>query len=145
MTTPPPAIHASAARAAAPDGPTGPFSVLVVDDLASVRSALVAELRHAGVPEILEAGTGDVALELFKQRRPDLVLLDIGMPGLNGEDVCRELRNNPHFAGLCVVAYTAHALPGDVERFLAAGFNAVLIKPISLQMVRDVIDGLFPR
>ncbi|MFB0936782.1 MAG: response regulator [Propionivibrio sp.] len=126
-------------------GKTEERLALVVDDVPVNRQLAAAFLARLGW-SVADADDGKAALEwLGRNSAVDLVLLDIGMPGLNGEEVCRELRSNPHFAGLCVVAYTAHALPGDVERFLAAGFNAVLIKPISLQMVRDVIDGLFPR
>ena len=72
------------------------------------------------------------------------MLLDISMPDLCGEDVCLRLRAIPRFAALPIVAYTAHALPGDIDRFLANGFNAVLVKPISLQGLRDLISKLVP-
>lgn len=125
-------------------GKSGERLALVVDDVPVNRQLAAAFLARLGW-SVADADSGRAALEwLDRNTAVDLVLLDIGMPDLNGEDVCRELRCNPHFAGLSVVAYTAHALPGDVERFLANGFNAVLIKPISLQMVRDVLDGLFP-
>ena len=117
---------------------------LVVDDVPVNRQLAAAFLARLGWG-VADADGGRAALEwLGRNTTVDLVLLDIGMPDLNGEEVCRQLRRNPCFAELAVVAYTAHALPGDVERFLANGFNAVLIKPISLQMVRDVIDWLFP-
>jgi CheY-like chemotaxis protein len=66
------------------------------------------------------------------------------MPDLCGEDVCRQIRANPENAALKIVAYTAHAASADEERFLANGFDAVLIKPISLQRLTDTISGLFP-
>jgi len=125
-------------------GKSGERLALVVDDVPVNRQLAAAFLARLGWG-VADADSGRAALEwLGRNTAVDLVLLDIGMPDLNGEDVCRELRCNPRFAGLSIVAYTAHALPGDVERFLANGFNAVLIKPISLQMVRDVIDDLFP-
>ena len=61
-----------------------PLSVLVVEDQDSVRAALVSELHHAGVSDVLEAPNGDVALQLFKLHRPGLVLLDIRLPGNDG-------------------------------------------------------------
>lgn len=125
-------------------GKSGERLALVVDDVPVNRQLAAAFLARLGW-NVADADSGRTALEwLDCNASVDLVLLDIGMPDLNGEDVCRELRRNPCFAELAVVAYTAHALPGDVERFLSNGFNAVLIKPISLQMVRDVLDGLFP-
>jgi CheY-like chemotaxis protein len=125
-------------------GKSGERLALVVDDVPVNRQLAAAFLARLGW-NVADADGGRTALEwLGRNPDVDLVLLDIGMPDLNGEDVCRELRCNPSFAELAVVAYTAHALPGDTERFLSNGFNAVLIKPISLQMVRDVIDELFP-
>ncbi len=122
-------------------GITGERRALVVDDVPANRQLAAAFLARLGWC-VADAEGGRPALEwLGRNPDVDLVLLDIGMPDLNGEDVCRELRRNSCFAGLAVVAYTAHALPSDIERFLANGFDAVLIKPISLQMLRDVIDG----
>jgi CheY-like chemotaxis protein len=69
----------------------------------------------------------------------DVLLLDISMPDLCGEAVCRQLRANPAFDSLKIVAYTAHAGSDDSQRFLANGFNAVLIKPISSQRLKDVL------
>ena len=116
---------------------------LVVDDVPVNCQLAAAFLARLGWT-VADAGGGKAALEwLGRNPSADLVLLDIGMPDLNGEAVCSELRRNPLFAELAVVAYTAHALPSDVERFLANGFDAVLIKPITLKMVRDVIDELF--
>ena len=66
------------------------------------------------------------------------------MPDLSGEEVCTQLRANPVYADVVVVAYTAHAGPVDVERFLANGFNAALIKPISMQRLKDVVATYFP-
>lgn len=123
---------------------SGEKRALVVDDVPVNRQLAAAFLARLGWT-VADADSGRRALEwLGRNPAVDLVLLDIGMPDLNGEDVCNELRRDPQFADLAVVAYTAHALPGDVERFLANGFNAILIKPISLQMVRDVVGGLFP-
>lgn len=125
-------------------GNSGERLALVVDDVPVNRQLAAAFLARLGW-NVADADGGRKALE-WLDRNPsvDLVLLDIGMPDLSGEDVCRELRGDPRFAELAVVAYTAHALPADVERILTTGFNAILIKPISLQMMRDVIGGLFP-
>jgi CheY-like chemotaxis protein len=74
----------------------------------------------------------------------DLVMSDISMPDMSGEDVCKQIRANPAFAGLVVVAYTAHANPVDVQRYLANGFDAALIKPIFMQGLRDALAKFFP-
>ena len=125
-------------------GTSGERLALVVDDVPINRRLAAAFLAKLGW-EVAEAEGGAAALEwLGHHPATRLVLLDIGMPERNGEEVCLEMRKSTCSADLVVVAYTAHALPGDVERFLANGFDAVLIKPISLQMVRDVIGSLFP-
>ena len=125
-------------------GTSGERLALVVDDVPINRRLAAAFLAKLGW-EVAEAEGGAAALEwLGHHPATRLVLLDIGMPERNGEEVCLEMRKSTCSADLVVVAYTAHALPGDVERFLANGFDAVLIKPISLQMVRDVVGSLFP-
>ena len=118
--------------------------VLVVDDVSVNRMLAVAILRKLGWT-CAEADGGNAALDwLARNPTVDLVMLDIRMPDRNGEEVCRSLRANPAFAALPIIAYTAHALPADAERFLATGFTDVLIKPISIQNVKDLIARLFP-
>ena len=125
-------------------GTSGERLALVVDDVPINRRLAAAFLAKLGW-EVGEAEGGSAALDwLGRHPAARLVLLDIGMPERNGEEVCLEMRKSSCSADLVVVAYTAHALPGDVERFLSNGFDAVLIKPISLQMVRDVVGSLFP-
>ena len=93
MTTPPPpAIQLPAPRLSAPMALPESFTVLVVDDQRSVRAALKAELQHAGVADIMEAGTAEEALAQFKARRPDLVLLDIKLPGRDGYWAAQQMR-----------------------------------------------------
>ena len=126
------------------DTKQGPRLALVVDDVPVNRLLAAAILTRLGW-DVADVDGGKPALEWIKHNPSvDLVLLDISMPDLCGDVVCAELRRDPRFAELAVVAYTAHALPNDVERFLSSGFDAVLIKPVSLQMVRDAIDSLFP-
>jgi PleD family two-component response regulator len=79
-----PAIEPTGARFAKPTDESSPFCVLVVEDQASVRTSLVSELLHAGVTRVLEAADGLSALALFREQRPDLVLLDIRLPGEAG-------------------------------------------------------------
>ncbi|MCO5165549.1 MAG: response regulator [Planctomycetes bacterium] len=78
---------------------------------------------------VLVAGEGQEALELARRERPDLVLLDLSMPVLNGWEVARQLKSDPATAGIPLVACTAHAMAGDRERALATGFDGYLAKP----------------
>jgi CheY-like chemotaxis protein len=123
---------------------TGPRrKVLVVDDVMLNRKLAIALLSKLGF-EASEVDGGHAAIDWLAQRpQPDFVLLDISMPDLNGEEVCHRLRANPANAGLKIVAYTAHAGSEDAERFLANGFDAVLIKPISLKCLTQVVNQLF--
>ena len=120
-----------------------PLSVLVVDDVAINRVLAVAFLSRMGY-KTHEAAGGMAALDWLASQPPvDLVMLDISMPDLDGEKVCHQLRANPAFDQLKIIAYTAHADSEDSRRYLANGFNAVLIKPISMQRLKDTISGLF--
>ena len=118
--------------------------VLVVDDVMINRRLATAIFTRLGW-QVADVDGGIAALDwLASNPAVDLMLLDISMPDLSGEDLCRQLRANPAFAALPIVAYTAHAMQVDIDRFLASGFNAVLIKPITMQSLKDVVTGLFP-
>ena len=105
---------------------------LVVDDVAINRKLAMALLKKRGWV-IEEADGGQAALDQLGAAPFDSVLLDISMPGMDGEEVCRRIRANPAWAGLRVVAYTAHAMESDKQRLMKAGFDDVLIKPITVQ------------
>ena len=74
----------------------------------------------------------------------DVVFLDISMPGMSGEEVLARLRADPRFAGLHVIAYTAHALHEEKQRLIDAGFDDLLIKPISLTAVESALAAFMP-
>ncbi len=115
---------------------------LVVDDVMLNRKLAIAFFTRLGW-EAYETDGGTAALQWLADQTPvDLILLDISMPDLSGEEVCRQLRANPAWASVKIVAYTAHAGQADIDRFLANGFDAVLIKPISLQRMTEVISSV---
>ncbi len=80
--------------------------------------------------EIVEYETGVAALEGLRTMVPDLVLLDISLPEMDGTDVLRKMKEDPKLASVPVIALTAHAMHGDRERFLGQGFDDYLTKPI---------------
>ena len=88
--------------------------------------------------------SGDRALRHLATQRYDLVLLDISMPGMTGLEVCQHIRADPRLMALRVIAYTAHVLLEEQQRFLAGGFDDVLLKPISFQAVQDLIMAQTP-
>ena len=115
--------------------------ILIADDRASSRELLRTVLQRAGY-EILEAEDGEQALAQARSGHPDLVLLDLQMPGLDGFGALAELRGDPQFAGLPVLALTASAMRGDREKILAAGFTDYLAKPASPETLRETVARL---
>ena len=114
------------------------MKVLVVDDQKVNRTLPCVLLRQDGC-EVVEADSGEAALIAMQGVSMDAILLDIGMPGISGTEVCRRLRSDPACAGLFIVAYTAHALPEQRVEILAAGFDDVLIKPINRQRLLEAL------
>jgi CheY-like chemotaxis protein len=103
---------------------------LVVDDSASNRELLRTILEHAGWT-VEEAGDGLAAVAMATARPPELILLDIQMPGVDGYETLRALRGQAALAATPIYAITAYAMEGDVERGLAAGFTGYLTKPLT--------------
>ncbi len=110
---------------------------LVVDDNL-LNSRLVSLFLHRLHWDTLVVDSGEEALKVLRQTHapaPDLVLLDLRMPGLGGERVCRLIREDMGLKSMPVVAYTAHSMPEERARMLALGFNGLLVKPISFNDV----------
>lgn len=81
--------------------------------------------------EIIQARNGETGITLAAQTLPDLILLDIQLPGMDGYTVAEELRKNPTIANKPIIAVTSYALPGDRERILEAGCTSYIEKPIN--------------
>jgi PAS domain S-box-containing protein len=114
--------------------------VLVADDNPAGRE-LVRESLAEHVSSIIEAADGQEALDKIRETRPDLVLLDIQMPGMDGYAVLREIRSDPALEGLRVVALTAFAMQGDRERALEAGFDDYLSKPVAVAQLKAQLEA----
>lgn len=110
--------------------------VLVADDKESSRELVRTVLEHEGCV-VEEAADGREALRKITADPPNLVVLDLHMPGLDGFAVMETLRNDIRYERLPVVALTASAMQGDQERAFAAGFTDYMTKPISLSMLRS--------
>jgi len=96
--------------------------------------------------QIDEYETGLAALDGLRLRRPDLVLLDISLPEMDGNEVLRRIRADPGLRTLPVIALTAHAMAGDREKFITAGFNEYVTKPIVDEtLLLGAIDRLVDR
>jgi two-component system, LuxR family, sensor kinase FixL len=125
-------------RAARKDGVK---TVLIVDDQVDERAIQRAMLEHLGY-RVVEAEDGVAALRLARSLAPDLVLLDIAMPHMDGWAVCEQLRSDPLTSATAVLFYTA-AAPGEVmKRVQEVGGSGLLIKPVAPQEVANEVRKL---
>ncbi len=118
--------------------------VLVADDKDTGRELVRTVLEDCDY-EVFEAGDGMEALERAREVRPDLIILDLHMPRLDGFAVIKELRRDESFANTPVMALTASAMMGDRERALAAGFTGYIAKPIRLATLRSEVERLLEK
>ena len=120
---------------------------LVVDDNRLNSRLVEIFLARLGWQTVV-VDSGAQALAKLRERSFDLVILDLRMPHMSGEHVCRAIRDDLGLTSLPVVAYTAHSMPEERGRMLASGFSGLLIKPISFADVRnicaEVISGHLP-
>ena len=112
--------------------------VLVVEDNEK-NMKLFRDVLQATGYRTIEAATGEDAIELARAHEPELVLMDVQLPGIDGVEALAQLRGDARTASIPVVALTAQAMRGDRERFLAAGFDGYLSKPIDVdELLRAV-------
>jgi CheY-like chemotaxis protein len=128
---------------AASEGEAMAQTILVVDDNEANLRLINAVLRTRGY-DLLEARSGEAALEALATQRPSLVLMDVQMPGLSGIDVARTIRAMPALADLPLVAITAMAMKGDREEIMAAGFNDYLAKPYKMGELLALVARWLP-
>jgi DNA-binding response OmpR family regulator len=119
-------------------------TILICDDEEPLRALVRAALDGAG-HELHEASDGDEAIELCNSLRPDVVVLDMMMPGRTGLEVLTELRADADLAGTTVVMLTARAQAADRASALAAGADLFVAKPFSPLELAAAIDGLLAR
>jgi CheY-like chemotaxis protein len=114
------------------------MKVLIAEDNPVNRELLRELLENRGY-EVEEACDGEEAMQMLGQNRPDILLLDLGMPKLNGFEVVKKVRENTQLASLPVMAVTAYAMRGDREKTIDAGFDGYLSKPINAAaLVREL-------
>ncbi|MEU2351135.1 response regulator [Modestobacter sp. NPDC049651] len=109
-----------------------PTRVLVADDEEDIRVLVGLAVRKAGCTVVASVADGAQALAAARAELPDLVVLDVSMPGLSGLEVCGALRGDPTTAGCRVLLLSAGASPDDVARGLTAGADAYLPKPFTV-------------
>lgn len=118
--------------------------ILIVEDNQDSRELVVKVLKNSGY-HMIEAVDGEEALEKVSLEKPDLILMDISIPKIDGYEVTKRLKGRDEFKHIPVIALTAHAMKGDREKFLSAGFEGYISKPINIHelpnQIRSYIKG----
>ena len=115
--------------------------ILVVEDHEENRRIMRDLLTAAGY-EMLEAHTGEEGVARAEAERPDLILMDIQLPGLDGYEATRRIKANPALRAIPVIAVTSYALSGDDQKALAAGCDAYITKPIDTRTLPETLARL---
>jgi len=115
--------------------------ILLVEDHLDTAEMVQTLLKWLGYETVI-ATNGLDALEIVSQAKPDLILLDIVLPGMSGLEVARRLKADPHTSAIPILALTAKAMPGDRERCLESGCDAYLAKPIFHWQLKAEIEKL---
>jgi CheY-like chemotaxis protein len=118
-------------------------TILLVEDTPA-NLALATKLLRAAGHEVLTTSTATAGIAVARDRLPDLVLMDLGLPDMDGWQALREIRADKQAAALHVVAFTADAMLGDRERALAAGFDGYMSKPIDFATFAESVERHLP-
>jgi len=113
--------------------------VLVIDDEVTTRTMIAMTLEEFEF-EVHQASTGDMGIQMAEELGPDLILMDIMMPGMTGFDALAILRNNPKTRRTPIIMVTARQMMEDVERCLEAGANDYIQKPFDLMSLKTKVD-----
>ena len=114
--------------------------VLIVDDC-EVNVILAQRFLTKMGWEVFDVRSGPDCLEFLKTNMVDLILLDISMPVMSGFEVCEIIRNTQDIKHINIIAYTAHAMPDEIENCVKHGFDDILIKPITKAKLEEKIKG----
>lgn len=118
--------------------------ILIIEDTENNRVLLSRRLKPRG-HEILTVEDAESGLPLVESERPQLVLMDVGLPGIDGWEATRRLKGNPATQAVPVIALTAHAMQGDREKAVEAGCDDYETKPIDFNRLFEKIDALLDR
>ena len=114
-------------------------SILIVEDNEKNMKLVRDILRHQG-HQTLEAGTGEQGIRLAREHRPDLVLMDIELPDVDGVTALRRMREDAALDTMPVLAVSASAMPDEQQKFVASGFDACITKPIALKSFLEAVQ-----
>jgi len=103
---------------------------LIVDDIEKNRRLLRMLMEYSGF-EVIEAEEGQTGVMLAKEHKPDIILMDIQMPVMDGVAAMKAIRADPELSAIPIIAVTSYAMQGDMEHFLNQGFDSYISKPIN--------------
>ncbi len=118
--------------------------ILIVEDNEKNRKLLWKVLKFEGY-EVLEATTAEEGLEIAREHKPALILMDIQLPGMDGLAALAQLRSDPKTQNIPAIAVTASALPGDIQRIRDAGFDTYQTKPIRVKDFTEAVQKVLDR
>jgi len=133
-------LTATTEAAVAPAPEATSRRVLIIEDSSDAREMFRMMLELAG-HVVYEAEDGDRAMELVQTEQPEVAIIDIGLPGLDGYQVARRIRNLPNGPAMLLLALTGYGLPGDYERSAAAGFDHHLVKPVDSDALTRLLSA----
>ncbi len=113
--------------------------ILVVDDNRDNRELVVKILKSRGY-HVIEAADGEEALKKACEERPDLILMDISIPKIDGYEVTRRLKEREEFGETPIIALTAHVMKGDMEKALSAGCRGYIAKPFTIRELPEKVE-----
>lgn len=120
------------------------MTALVIDDDDDIRLVVKMSLRLIGGLDVIEASSGQEGVDLAMRVRPDIIMLDVMMPGMDGPTVLHQLYNNPLTSGIPVIFLTAKAMPGEIGRLKDLGAVGVLTKPFDPMQLAADVQALLP-
>lgn len=115
--------------------------VCIEDNLENLKVLRLMLNRLRPQDRFMSAVTAEDGLAIIVQTMPDLVLMDIDLPGMNGYEALQYLRENPETRHITVIAISAHAMHSDVSNGLSAGFNYYMTKPVDMRHLKNVLNN----
>jgi CheY-like chemotaxis protein len=123
-------------------GDVKPKKIMIVDDDEDIRLVCDLAVRRAGEWDTVMAASGEEALALARTKRPDVILLDVMMPGIDGPTTLAMLRDQPETRNIPVIFLTAKAQKREVDHYMALGASGVIRKPFDAIKLADEIRGI---
>jgi two-component system, cell cycle response regulator DivK len=118
------------------------WRVLLVEDNYDNFEMVRFLLERAGYT-VVGARNGREAVTAAREHKPDVILMDLSLPEMDGWEAAREIKNDPTIAGIPLIALTAHTLPGDRQKAMEAGFDNYISKPINVPAFYDIVNAVF--